>query len=115
MNIMKKSILFLIILMVGSFHLWAQENYSTSSKKAIQYFEEAYSQYNLREYEKALEFLDKAISKDDEFIEAYIIKGQVYEGKRNYEKARQNYLKAVGIDPDFYPKLYYSLGLLNLN
>ncbi|MFO8235632.1 MAG: OmpA family protein [Bacteroidales bacterium] len=107
--------LFFVIILIGAFPVYSQRDYTTSSKKAIENFEKGYKQYNLREYDAALEFLDKAIKKDDEFVEAYIIKGQVFEALEKPGKALENYHIATGLNPDFHPSLFYSMGLLYQN
>mgnify|MGYP006282519947 CR=1 FL=1 len=110
---MKYILSFLLFLSLTS-ALHAQRQYTSSSKKAVQYFEQGLNKYQLREYEKALEFVNEAIDKDDEFVEAYIIKGQIYEAQKDIDKAIDSYRKAVGLDPDFFPNLFYSIGLLYL-
>ncbi len=112
---MKKLIILLVLSTFSASIIQAQHDYSTKSKKAIEYFNEAWKNYNIREYDQALEFLNKALDKDDEFIEAYIVKGQVYEAMNEPGKALDNYRKAIGVDPDYYPKLYYSIGYLHQN
>ncbi|MFP4524969.1 MAG: OmpA family protein [Bacteroidales bacterium] len=112
---MKQYIFILLAILLIASSLYGQSSYTTKSKKAVEYFEQGHQQYNLREYESALEFLDKAINKDDEFIEAYIVKGQVYEALDKLEKALENYHIATGIDPDFHPAVFYSIGMLYQN
>ncbi len=91
---------------------YGQDQYTTNSKKAAKFFKEGLSSYRLDDYDKALDKVNKAIEADNEFIEAYIIKGQIFEEKENYKNAINAYQKAIGIDPDFFPNAIYSTGLL---
>ncbi|MGM0498257.1 MAG: OmpA family protein [Bacteroidota bacterium] len=91
---------------------YSQEQYSTDSKRALKYFEEGLNQYRLDEYDDALENINKAIDKDEEFVEAFIVKGQIFEGKDEYEQAINSYKRAIEIDPEYYPNVFYSIGLL---
>ena len=60
--------------------------YSTSSRKAIEWFEQARITYNAAERET---LLAKAISKDKNFVEAYWLQAQHALRNDNYEKALQ--------------------------
>ena len=91
---------------------YSQGQYSTDSKRALKYFEEGLNQYRLKEYDDALENINKAIDKDEEFVEAFIIKGQIFEGMDEYQKAVSSYKQAIKIDPEYYPNVFYSMGLL---
>jgi len=101
-------IAFLLIFQI----FYAQEQYTTNSKRAAKFFKEGLSSYRLNDYDEALDKVNKAIETDNEFVEAYIIKGQIFEEKENYKKAIKAYKKAIGIDPDYFPNVIYSTGLL---
>ena len=60
--------------------------YSTSSRKAIEWFEQARITYNAAERET---LLAKAISKDKNFVEAYWLQAQHALRNENYDKALQ--------------------------
>ena len=96
-----------------TFFVHAQEQYSTNSKKAAKLFEQGLKQYRLSDYDPALKNINEAIEKDDEFVEAYIIKGQIYEELEKYNPAIDAYKKAVDVDPEFFPNVIYSIGLLH--
>ena len=104
------SLLTIFLLAFQAFY--AQEQYTTNSKKAAQFFKEGLDSYRLNEYDEALDRVNKAIDADNEFVEAYIIKGQIFEGKEDYENAINAYQKAIAIDPDYFPNVIYSTGLL---
>src|SRR5688572_2473697 len=75
--------------------------YSTTNKGAIKSYEAATKHYDLYQNDKAVEELNKAISKDPGFIEAYILLANVYVDKRQYETAIEQYNKALAINPNF--------------
>ncbi len=110
-----KNLIFLLILAISFSNLYAQQQYSTSSRRAAEDLQEALQNYRIKEYDKALEKVNEALDRDDDFIEAYIIRGQVYEGKGNDSLALDSYEKAIDIDPDFFPKVLFSAGLLCQN
>ncbi|MBI4931909.1 MAG: PD40 domain-containing protein [Bacteroidetes bacterium] len=90
----------------------AQQNYSTKSKKAIKYYEEATKFYDGKNFEAATEDLKKAIKEDDSFIEAHMLLGYIYSDLNQNQKAIVEIKKALGINPDFYPGNYFSLARL---
>ena len=70
----------------------------TSSKKAEKNFEEAKKAYNLKYYEEALKSLKNAIQADENFVEAYLLTGQVYLDERDYKTAIPHFEKALELD-----------------
>lgn len=87
---------------------------STSSKKAQKFYLQAYERYQAREYGQARELLDKALSEDDRFAEAWALKGDMAAEQRDAEGAIQGYSKAVQLLPDMDYNLYVILGNLQL-
>ncbi len=60
--------------------------------------------YELKKTDKAIEACDYALISDDEFTDAYILKGHCFQQLGNDEKALENYEKAKelhGVSPDF--------------
>ena len=90
----------------------AQES---ANRKAQQYFEVAQKSLQTRDYPAAASKLEDATSADPAFQIAFIQLGDVYKLQRSYEKAKTNYLKAVAIPGKFDVRVYYSLGLSQLN
>ena len=90
----------------------AQES---ANRKAQQYFEVAQKSLQTRDYPAAASKLEDATSADPAFQIAFIQLGDVYKLQRSYEKAKTNYLKAVAIPGKFDARVYYSLGLSQLN
>jgi outer membrane protein OmpA-like peptidoglycan-associated protein/tetratricopeptide (TPR) repeat protein len=109
---MKKFLLFLLVVLSFSASE-AQEQYSTSSRRAAKHFKEALKQYRIKEYEAALEKIRDALDRDDEFVEAYIVRGQIYEAQDNNAGALKSYEKAIEINPEIFPNVLYSAGLIS--
>lgn len=75
--------------------------YHTKSKKAIKQFETALSLANSRQKAQALVLLEKAISIDPDFIEAYVLMGEIYMTRAQLVEAAACLEKIVSIDPYF--------------
>ncbi len=95
---------FTLIMLTPTF---SQQKYTTNKKKAITAFETALQHYNRYDYQKTILYLEEALNHDDEFIEAYIVMGDNYLDMKAFDKAHQAYKKAIKIDPDFYPRVYF--------
>ncbi len=63
--------------------------------------------------EKAIKEFEKAISAAPRFIDAHLLLADTYGGLKNYQKAVEGFEKVLSIDPNYNPKIYYSLGLLH--
>lgn len=90
------------------------QDYMTSNKKAIAAFENAQSSFDLRNYELAIAYLDEAIDKDRGFVDAYLMKFEVYSEMGDYPKAEEALENAVSVNEDYYRNAYYFLGLLEM-
>ncbi len=88
---------------------YSQINYSTKSKKAIKYFDEAMEYFQTKEYIKCESDLLKAIKEDDQFTQAHLLLAQIYDEQKKYELAIKSYNNVIEIDPDFFPNIYYSI------
>ena len=78
---MKLSRYFILILfLVASTTVTGQYQLSTTNKKAEKQYREAEQHFRSNEYDLALENLDKAIKKDKKFIEAYLLRGDIFIG-----------------------------------
>ena len=93
----------------------AQSNLTTKSEKAAKFFNAAVVEYNARNYSKAIEYLDKAINDDDQFVEAYLLLGESNIDLQNDSLAMEYFKKAIAINPDFYPPVFSNLAGLEFN
>ena len=101
-----KIILFFLIIAISSF----SQEYTSSSKKAIKHFENAIELYNTRKDDEALNEADNAINIDNEFVEAYLLKANIYHESFDIKNELKCYLKAIEVKPDFSPNMYYFAG-----
>lgn len=88
---------------------------STTSKKAEKFFLDALDFYNGKIYDQAMKALNKATEADPRFIEAYVLKGDIFSDEQLFPQAIDNYRRALSINPDFSPQLYYILANLELS
>ncbi len=87
----------------------AQKSYTSSVPKAVRAFENALKVYDQRMDEKALLYLNEAIEADPKFIEAHMLRANIYSDTKDYPKAIASYQEAIRLNPDFFPNNYYSL------
>lgn len=95
--------------------LYAQQKLSTRSNRAAKFYTEATSNLNLLYYDATIRNLNEAIKEDENFIEAYILLGEVYTDTRQDSLAIVTFKKSIGINPEFFPPLYSNLANLELN
>ncbi len=96
-------------LILLSFALHAQDEYSTDNKRAIGRYEMAKRYYVLRDYSNASDKLLEAVQADPEFVEAWLLLGQVQTDAGNLEASVEAYNRAVEIDPLFFPNALFFL------
>lgn len=108
-----KYVLSLLFLLVGA-GVFGQEGYSSKNKKAIKHYEEALKHYNGRSYEPARQYLDKAIAEDENFIEAYMMRGYIFSDLDKPHKAIEDFKKAIAINPLLYSMNFFSLARLQM-
>lgn len=106
---MKWSLIMLLALLT-SMTCWGQKGeYYTKSKKAIKLYEEGVRYYNLRYLDESLRVLDEAISIDDAFADAFMLKANVLFEMSRYEESVVAYKKVVSIDSTFATTLFLEL------
>ena len=81
--------------MIGSVLGQSVHTYSTKSKKAIQYYEQSTNFFIRRQYGPALELLEYALKKDNDFAEAQLRVGKIYYAVNNEDQAKIHLQKAV--------------------
>jgi outer membrane protein OmpA-like peptidoglycan-associated protein/cytochrome c-type biogenesis protein CcmH/NrfG len=100
----------ILVLLLPSEYLLAQgqqRELTTSNNRARRAFEDGVHKYNLRDISSAAESFRNAVRIDPEFIEAYIVMGEMFQSAERFEEATEAYQKAIDIDPDFYPGVLY--------
>lgn len=103
------SLLFAFLLFFNSALLAQKQQYTSNSKKAIKYFEDATALYNQRRDEEAVMLFKKAIDTDKKFIEPYIVLTEVFSEQKRYTEALDYAQKAYEIDPSFFPRLLFNI------
>lgn len=98
--------------------------YSTKNKKAIKLFEEAMQYPNKNvdpqtggpHYSGAIEMLQKALGRDENFLEAHQLIGEMYRVTRKSEKAVHHFKRALEIAPNqnLGGVLFYDIGELQM-
>jgi outer membrane protein OmpA-like peptidoglycan-associated protein/tetratricopeptide (TPR) repeat protein len=101
--------LIIIYLLINPIYSLGQNKYYSKSKKAIKNFETAFQHYNLKEFEAAKENLIEAINTDKQFIDAYILFGEIATEENQKDTAIFYYLKAISIKSDYNPLMYLRL------
>ncbi|QCK14110.1 tetratricopeptide repeat protein [Mangrovivirga cuniculi] len=118
---MSKNSLFFVFAIIAFLNLSlfaqrGQSNYSTRNKKAIEYFEGSENYMIRRQYDQAIDLLQQAIKKDDDFIEAYLRLGQCYQATSKPDLALQTFQKSLELDPNNnYPIIRLQLAELYFN
>jgi outer membrane protein OmpA-like peptidoglycan-associated protein len=111
---MKKQLIYFLLfsfLCTVSTVLHAQKRYDTRSKKAIAYYEKAIQAMNRMEYTEVLEHLDLALKRDEKFTDVFLLKAEVYRLLDEPEREAESYKKAIEINADYFPYVFYNLGV----
>ena len=99
---MRHTRILVFIFTLLSLSVFAQREYTSSVPKATRSFDAALKFYDARQNTKALEALEDAINADPKFIEAHMLKANIYSDIRDYEKAIAAFRSAIAINPDFF-------------
>lgn len=91
------------------------QKYSTENKRAIKFFQAATQAYQYTQYDKSLEYVDEAISKDESFIEAYLFKAQVLNLLERSREEAETYEKAIAVDAAFFKYTYLNSAKAHFN
>lgn len=81
----------------------------TKNKKAKNLLVKSYQQMKAGQFVMALETVDKAIKKDDKYIDALMLKGDLHTLLTEYDAAIKSYNKILEIEPA-YIKAYFNIG-----
>ena len=102
-------ILIIVVFLSNSFFCQAQE--STKSRKAIKVYREAKSALTSQNLNESKDLLEKALIFDDQFVEAWILLGDVFVEMGDKLRAIESYKKSILIDPEFSFPMYYRLAI----
>lgn len=88
--------------------------YTTRSSAAIRHFEKAQELYDRKQDDAAMGEWMQAIEADSGFVEAHIMLAGMYADASDHAHAVREYKKAIALQPDFFPNIYYSVALSEL-
>ena len=113
MNLLAKILkpIVITILFVITNSICAQ-SYNSSSKKAIKYFENARQEYLNKNYDNAILEVNKALQLDSDFINAYLLKAELYMELKDDSISIKSYENVFEIDSMSFPKCSISLSKL---
>ncbi len=86
------------------------QQYSISNKKAIKDFERARTAFDGRNAPLAISLLDDALKREPKFVEAQLMRFEVFADQGKLTKAMKALQDAVEINPDFFPNAWFFLG-----
>jgi len=109
---MKKTITFLFFLASTAISL--AQGYTSTNRKAIKYYEGAIAAFNAKNMTGVINDLDRSIDADPDFIEAYLLRFEAQIEMNQLDDAEQSMVKALSINPDFYPNGHYFYGELKM-
>lgn len=94
-----------------------KQTYTTSSKKAIKYYESGNQLIRTRKFQEAIEVFNLAVKKDPDFVEAHLKLAFCYDVLRNLPAQLHHLEEVVRINPanKKYRNVYYSLSKVYFN
>ncbi len=107
------SLTVILLLFAGVLSVQSQTiELSTGSSRAQRHYQKGESAYISGNMEGAKQSLLKAVKADDEFIEAWLLLGDVYHELELYNSSRDAFKKAVELDEKFFPGALYFIARL---
>lgn len=94
-----------------------QKTYTSDSKKAIAYYEESENFYIRRQYGQAVELLQKALDKDENFAEAHMRMMRIYSTTDDKDKIRYHAIQIIAHQSNNskFAEAYYILANLSFD
>ena len=83
----------------------------SQNNKTQKKFEQALGEFRASRYTESLDNLDKIIAKAPNYIDAYLLKAEIYHITGNEQKEIVSYKKVLQINPDYNPRIQYLLAL----
>ena len=90
-------------LLVIGFSLLVVLGFAQHPKKAVKAYEEAYKAFSVRDYGKALQQLQKALDKDPDYAEAWLLQGEIGMETRDFDLAMEGYERSFRVDSMLFP------------
>ncbi len=105
-----KTIGILAFILIGLLASAQSPRLSSKNKKALNSYALALDAYDRYDVVKAENHLLRAIQADKRFVEAYLTLSQLYQETNRNAEAIASAQKAIAINPNFFPNIYYNLG-----
>ncbi|MEL6987714.1 MAG: tetratricopeptide repeat protein, partial [Bacteroidota bacterium] len=100
----------IIVFSTGTFNfIQAQVTAKNANPKLLKCYSKGLSLAKQGQHEDALKIFNKAIKKESNFIDAYIQKAIALDKLERFQDAESNFEKAIAIDPNYDPRVYYAL------
>jgi len=103
------SFVFLFVFLSGALFAQKVTMPSSDNSKAVKLYRQATAYYDQRKNQEALDELKKAIEKDKNFVEAYMLMGDIYSDMGKKEESVAAYEEALRINPAFFPNTFMNL------
>jgi len=87
----------------------------TASSKQQKKFKEAKEEAFRRNYEDALKINEKLLKDDPSFIDAWILKGQIFYDQKKLEAAKESFQQVLKLDDKYSSLVQYMMGTADLN
>jgi len=103
---------FILMLLLGTIQtLQGQHTMDKANSKAKKLYTKSKDYIATRRTDKAIETLTLAIEKDPEFVDAYLLLGDLQYLKRAFAEAAQSMDQSIHLLPDYSSKPYYIAGM----
>lgn len=106
---------FFMVLFLNASLAQPQRQLYSESKKAIKYFNDAITFYRAGKIDNASDYLNKAIEKDSNFIDAYLVLADIAKDNFNDAAALDFYLKVISINSDYHPQVLFKAAIAEMN
>jgi len=87
---------------------------TSKSKKAIKHYEKGAYLYSAKQFAASKTELTAALDADQDFVEAWLLLGDLHTDEGHYDEAIKAYLKSIEINPQFFLNTYFLLANLEL-
>lgn len=105
-----KNITILFVLFI-SINLSGQTKLSSKNRSALKDYNSGVSFYGAGKKREASSALISALTKDPNFIEAYLVLGDLYHSENDHKREMEILKKAVSIDSTFFPTTFLNIGI----
>jgi len=115
-NLMKNILLLLISVFIisSSYAQLPPGVYTTTNKKAINLFEDAITNVQHNDNEKALDQCKRALEKDTNFCEPHLLIAEIYQSQNKTQPAIDEYAKALRLCPTYNLSNFYNIARLEM-